>query len=287
MRRILFSFLVAGSPAAFADSFCGYEAGIVGTKGVGFLSPYRVESANLDYDQKRCQVSVFLDSESSSSTVMDCTLIEEFPSQNNRLVLDEDPIFMSEYFAFLVYEWRDNQARIRTREGEYVWVNARYVDPYDKFGPEDVIGVRGLKTSKNVYRAPDTAQIAPAEYIKGSIPQEYLMRLFEYAGVPFAIPEKRWDWFFEKKDPGSFYFEFSYHVTDLVEDASGALWYVADEHLAVEALMRDEREHELVTILGEPIDGIYYSPVIRTVFIPYRDHENRIQAVFWGGPYCD
>lgn len=287
MRIAFFSFLVATSPAAFADSFCGYEAGIVGTKGVGLLSPYRVENADLDYDQKRCQVPVFLGLESTTSTVMDCALLEEFPSQNNSLVMDGDPIFMSEYFAFLVYEWRNNRARIRTREGEHVWVNTRYVYPNDKFGPEDVIGVRGLRTSENVYVAPDIAEIAPAEDINGSIPQEYLMRLFEYADVHFEIPAKRWDWFFEKKDPGSFYFDFSYHVTDLVEDASGALWYVADEHLAVEALMRDEREHELVPILGEPIDGIYYSPVIRTVFIPYRDNENRIQAVFWGGPYCD
>lgn len=287
MRKILTSLLVGAAPAAFADSFCGYEAGIVGTKGVGFLSPSRVENADLDYGQKRCRVPVFLELDSSSSKVMDCTLIEEFPSENNRLVWDGDPIFMSEYFAFLVYEWRDNRARIKTREGVHVWVNARYVYPDDKFGPEDVIGARGLRTSENVYSAPDTTKITTAEDINGSIPQDYLMRLFEYADVPFEISEKRWDWFFEKKDPGSFYFDFSYHVTHLVEDASGALWYVADEHLAVAALIRDEQEHELIPVLGEPIDGIYYSPVIRTVFIPYRDNENRVQAVFWGGPYCD
>lgn len=287
MRDFLLFVLLFVAPNAFADSFCSYEAGLIGTSGVGFVMPYSVETAEYNYQEKRCEVPVFAAPDTEKVSVINCAQIQELPSQYNKLVFEGDPIFASEYFAFLVFEWRGRFARVQLKTGEDVWIKTTHISAIDKFGPEDVIGWRGLRSSKHVYNAPDVEAIAPAENIEGPIAQSFVARAYEYAGVPFEIPEKRWDWFFETREPGDFYFDFAYHVIDVVEDPNGALWYVAEEHLAIAALVRQNHKQELIAILGDPFEGVYYSPVIRTVHLPYRDENGLVQSVFLRGPYCD
>lgn len=81
-----------------------------------------------------------------------------------------------------------------------------------------------------------------------------------------------------------YYYGFTYVVTDVEEDQTGALWYVANEHLTIDALTSEERHIELQDLLNGPKYGPYSSPVIRTVYIPFRDSNGLIQSVFLFGP---
>ncbi len=82
-------------------------------------------------------------------------------------------------------------------------------------------------------------------------------------------------------------FDISYHFTGIVSDDAGALWYVAGELLAVDALFDADRERQPSTLLGEPIEGSYYSEIARAVLIPYREADGVVKSVFHPGPYCD
>ncbi len=287
LRELLLCSLLLAAPYASADSFCNYETGLIGTPGVGFLAPHRVEHAKYSYQDKRCEVPIFSAPNGNAPDFIDCANIEEFPSEYNELLFENDPIFQSEYFAFLVFEWSDEFARINLKSGESGWVKTNYASVRDKFDPENVIGWRGLRSSEHVYGAPDFEQIASKPNINGPIANSYLRRAFEFADVPFEIAKDPWNWFFETSRSGDFYFDFSYHVIDLVEGRGGALWYVAEEHLAIDVLIREELRDELNVVLGEAIEGIYYSPMIRTIYLPYRDEHGIVQSVFLRGPYCD
>lgn len=285
---------IAASPFADADSFCAYESGLIGTTGVGYLAPYLVTDSTYDWESKQCQVSVFASPDATQSELVDCLSIVAFPSEYHDqdafvsgLLAEGYPLDFSDYFAFLVFEWKDGFARVKMRSGEARWVDYKRIKRRARYDREGVIGKRGLKSSEHVYLIPDTSAVAPAEDVSGEIPRAFLQALYDFVELPYQTPDNAWDWVIRTESADDYFFDFSYHVTGIVSDDTGALWYVADEHLAIDALVDTDTEKQLSTILGEPIEGSYYSETVRTVFIPYRDADGVVKSVLHPGPYCD
>jgi len=285
---------IAASPLARADSFCAYEAGLVDTTGVGYLAPYEVVDAVYDWETKRCEIPVFIHPGQKQADIIECLSIEAFPSEYHDqeayvtgLLARGYPLEFSDYFAFLVYEWRDGYAQIKLRSGDLRWIDFESIRWRARYDRNGVIGRRGLRSSTHIYTAPDLSAVAPAENVSGEIPTSFLRALYEYEDLPYKIPENSWDWMIQTDPVADYFFDFSYHVTGVVADDNGALWYEVDEHMAIDALVHETKRPELESILGAPINGTYYSPIIRSVYIPYRDANSVVKSVFYPGPYCD
>lgn len=288
--------MFAGAPfLAIADSFCEYEAGLIGTKGIGYIAPYSAVSSDADYDYetKVCRMPIYASPDAEHYRMVDCLDIEAFPvlyhTQDafvSGLAELGFPITFSDYYAFMVYEWQRPFGRVQLRNGQAAWIKSRHGLGGDEYTRTGVVGLHGQTSSPQLFQEADRSALAPAPDIEGPIALGFLKLLFDDIGTPLEIPEDEWNWFIQSKRD-DYYYGFTYIVTDLLEDENGALWYVTSEHLTIDALTSEERHNELQDLLNAPKRVPYSSPVIRTVYIPFRDNKDIVQSVFFLGPYCD
>ena len=283
------------APPAIADSFCAFDTGLIGTTGIGYVFPYSARSSDADYDYetKTCRVPVFEAPESKVSTLVDCLQIESFPTPYHSdeafvtgLLDNGFPLTFSDYFAFAVYDYQPTFAQIQLHSGEEVWVKTRYASNDIQYQPHRMIGFQGQTSSNLVFEGPDVSEVATPADINGPIAQTHLERLLDDLGIELQVPEKEWDWHL-RHEGNDYYYGFTYTVTDLHEANDGWLWYVATEHLTIDALANRERHQQLQKLFGTTIHGSYSSPAIRTVYLPFRDRDGIVQSVFLPGPYCD
>ena len=295
-KALVVATLFAGSSiGASADSFCGYEAGLIGTKGIGYVSPHSAAAsdADYDYDTKICRVPVYASPEAAQHRMVDCLEIDAFPTEYHSdeayvsgLLENGFPVTFSDYYAFTVFDWAPPFARVKLHSGQSAWIKSKHGLYGNVYHPDRAVGLYGQTTSELFFHRADHSAFAPPPDIEGPVAEAFLKLLFEDLGVPLEVPQDMWDWFITSARH-DYYYGFTYNVTAIEEDEAGGLWYVASEHLTIDALASGKRHQELETLLNGPKHGPYSSPVIRTVYIPFRDADGIVQSVFLPGPYCD
>lgn len=176
------------SLTAEADSFCAYEAGLIGTNGVGYIAPYSAVSSDADYDyeSKVCRIPVYALPDADQHTMVDCLEIEAFPTQYHSQEafvrgLSETgfPITFSDYYAFMIYEWKAPFGRVRLQNGQTAWIKSRHGLGGDQYTIEGVIGLHGQSSSQQLFQEADLSALAPSPDIEGPIALELLKLLFD------------------------------------------------------------------------------------------------------------
>jgi len=276
---------------AVADSFCEYDKGYLGTTAIGIISPHELSSHAHSEGAKQCFVTVQPDADRYARyTAFDvsCFDIEPLPSRYiytpQNVPADHDPS-RNEYFAYMVFKETPKFLELRLRDGTPIFVKkpALY-EP--RFTGEHMIGMEGLTTSEKLYSAPDITAETHAPNYTGDIQQSFVSRMVEH---PDFDP-KQMDVYMtdiEKRNTFRLWLvDFSYTVTAIVTGPDGRQWYKTEEQIKLDT------QGAPYPNLRNPdpdadYEGTIQSDVLRTVYLPFRDPEGRIESVFLPGPYCD
>ena len=71
---------VFGNTNAYADSFCGFDNGLIGTKAIGYVAPFSLKTEI--YEAGICELKVHKSPTIDSiSDILSCTTFQHIPSQ--------------------------------------------------------------------------------------------------------------------------------------------------------------------------------------------------------------
>ncbi len=300
--------------ATYADSFCGYDAGLIGTKAVGSIAAFSVKDVTIDPETYACTVLAYdevpaLNSETKTPTAPQAYPCEDFihmPSpyvdgyKGSKYQPEGFPIAKSEYFAFLVFASKDNMAKISLRTGEEKWIdtanpNARSF-PYEYQG-EGVKATIGLSspTQSGIYSEPrfDSPDRVIGAFIKprwvSRFEDDAYEKFFQHPFFQYLAREGKIN--IEGQKIGEFVnklgsgFEIIYDVEEIIKDDEGREWLKASERFSQTTHYYDwdSRPYE-----GDGIDlSTLVSDPIRTVYFPYREPSGTITMVMVDGEACD
>lgn len=306
--------------SAKADSWCGFEAGLVGTTAIGYVMPWELLPNNTEgnpYTDEvavTCSVSSYATSDPSQATVntRSCNEFEFVPSRY--VPEDEENPGASPYFAFLVYSAQHNMAEVRLQTGQPLWV--RHNRSYSfKFAANDNIShghgtihlpsFEGAPTETTIHLSPsfddetepfvDLLKQDPSLFERNSNIQKFFndpvfglldaLSLYDPSQKRAYLETPSWETQFET----------SYNGIRLLEDENGFQWLEAEEvlvqhtlwqvnHLDVDGLDVSDEEKQRLKALA------YTSAIsdpLRTVYFPYRSPDGTILMVLTQGVACD
>lgn len=309
---------------ANADSWCDFETGLLGSRAIGYEAPGSFEPYDWTANPlagaalKNCQLLTFEtpENEELSGTLRSCGDFVHVPSayvtDENNQGLGEHPA-ESEYFMIQIFEARGSWARVKMKEGDFKWLKSKRRHGFSLYFTRTAAARhRGVAWSlKNeigvptrVYTAPDLRAVdetVHAERFQLRYSEEHIQGAEPFFGQPvFEMLES-----VGKFDPNNVLehinapvwqsgFAVQYLASDVVEDASGMLWFKADEVLTQETLWNVERSE--IDNLGvsdhdkarfkDTLYKRYESDPFRTVFFPFRTPDGTILTVL-SDPFCD
>lgn len=304
---------------ASADSWCGFEAGLVGTKAIGYAMPSRLapnnteENPYTDEAAANCSVLAYTDADRSTAIeeLRSCGDFEYVPSQN---IWDEKNPAASEYFAFLVYSSVNDMAEVRLQSGASRWVrhtrsyNFRFAannDIHFGHGDSHLGSFEGSPTATTMHnstsfdavtepfnelveRNPSLLESNPS--IRGFFDEPVFdlleaVKLYDPSEKQAYLDAPSWDTQFEP----------SYIGIKLHNDENAHQWLEAEEVLVqhtawqldradVDALdISEDEKDRFKALLSKRVT----SEPVRTVFFPYRSPDGTILMVLTQGAACD
>lgn len=288
---LLITFILQFSQRAAADSFCDYDEGLIGTKAIGFVNPFKLLKKEWDFEKGQCAVWTFADpkmSDPSQATLRQCAEFTPLPSKYIDVAPDTDlatanqQLVRNDYFSLLVFGILGNALKVELRDGSSTWV--RVTDNWDAKEDLYILGdnpqISGRQpTETKYYTQPRLSTEASPPSYHGQVQADF-----------FAHPyfkESRTKGYFDPDDieayaQGTLAFGFIYNVLAIIRDDKGTEWFEVEEHL-------EQGLEDWSDALSLPPDFQYpiQSDVIRKIYIPFRGQEGIIQTVFLPGPYCD
>ena len=299
--------------AAYADSFCGYDAGLIGTKGIGSIPPWGLKDITIELETYACTVLVY-DKESKPSPEIE-TASQSYPCEDfihmpspyvddykgSKYQPEGFPIASSEYFRFLVFDSQDDKVLISLRTGEEKWVEmknpGRWSFPY-KYQGEGVKATIGFSspTQSGIYSEPrfDSPDRVRGEFIKPLWVSRFGDDAYEkFFQNPFFqdlarkgkinIEGQKIGEFVNKVGSG---FEIIYDVEEIIRDDEGREWLKASERFSQSVFYYDWKHPSPED--DKNFDGeAFVSDPIRTVYFPYREPSGTITMVMVDGFVCD
>lgn len=306
-----------GTPAN-ADSFCGFDEGLIGTKATGYVHPLALSTHNIELET--CEITVFdTPDESSVATTALCTDFLNVPS----IYLDESEAasmaaIESEYFRLQVFGSQDLWVQLAFKDGENKgekkWVKKDYASASDALyqirSDDSPVQIAGSHPSQAaIYDAPRLDK--PARYMgqymrgisDGWIDQTIDMSFFQEEVFQILKSHDLFDPnHIEAAKLATHYGDIlliGYEVTDIIQDEDGRQWLEAQEYLSISywafwdylELALDAQDKELSAQERDQLDealsgGEFRSKAGRTVYFPYREPSGTITMVMSDGPNC-
>ena len=297
------------SQAAYADSFCGYDAGLIGTKAIGYIAPYAVKDITILPPSYDCTVSAY-DEITNSKLVnaqpnsYSCDEFIHMPSpyvdgfagnENNPKGF---PIAASDYFAFLVFNAKDDLAQISLRSGDMKWVKVskNKVFPYHYRGEDTKVFITDSRpTQSGIYSAPD---LTSPDRLRGSFDRpirdwilegDIQRKFFNHPFFEYLARENKVNFetgLAEYANDINSDFAILYKVQSIHKDQDGREWLKASEYL-YQALHNYDWVWESAPQEEGNNESEITSAPIRTVYFPYREPSGTITMVMTQGGYCD
>lgn len=282
------------SQVAVADSFCEYDKGFIGTEAIGFIQPFSMAWHTHEAGTNECFITVRSEPNLYARAIaydVPCFDIQPLPSPYiytpETVPADHNPA-ENEYYSFMVFAETSRFIESRLRDGTPVFIEkpATYKP---RFTHTNAIGIYGLTSSEKFYSAPDFKAETHAPDYQGEIQQEFMSLMIE---DPDFDPKQASAYMANtpaKNSLNVWTVDFSYTVTDIVTDPEGRQWYKTDEQIKLDLLGETyPKLQEAYGDIDHPEAGSsIVSPVLRTVYIPFRDLEGQVVNVFLPGPYCD
>ena len=310
---------------AYADSFCGYDENLIGTKAIGDVRPYQVDMHEYKvggYDEKGyitsrdalCAVKAYdAPSEDLTPEILPCADFMHVPSEYVGNDSDRNLNISSEYYAFLAFDAADGWAELALNEGGKKWVkskNKRGFDlPYHYISDDaQVTGLLSHPTQSLIFTAPDLKTRHPyfgdykrtigARWLRGVVPADFfdhpIFELLESYGLydPKKLKSGVLPDYHEL-------LELTYEVTSIVKDHEGREWLKAEEYLGLSLVFLTDRIEyasgkEGNVFSQEQRQAIralgseqHKSTSLGTVYFPYREPSGTITMVMTDGPDCD
>jgi len=302
------------SSTAHADSFCGFDMGLVGTKAIGFVHPVNLDMHK--YETGICEINVFdSTSELASKSSYKCTDFQHIPSRYIDAYQEEegfDPI-ASDYFYLQVLDAKDNWAQLVLKTGETKWVKkaglGNFDFPYQFKANEAPVSINmPYPTQSGVYSEPrfDKPDRYHGSYMRdltdGWIDSQVNLDFFN--SEIFKLMEKHGLFNASHMEEGKLatnYGEFlhiSYDVSNIIRDEEGREWLKAKEVLELSYhnlgnfihSKLNEQDANISSDVESNVHDIFWdharSKPGRTVYFPYRDPSGTITMVMHDGPNC-
>lgn len=311
---IMSTCLMGSYGLAHADSFCGFDEGLIGTKAIGYVSPFYI--GGYDYDAGICEVEI-VDSKSNQSNpiVKPCIDFQHVPSSNIDHYADEDgfdPVG-SDYFQFQVFDAQDLWVQIALKSGQKKWTKLKSQPygafPYQYVPGKEIKSYAGHPTQGMIFSEPRLDK--PAYYLSGflrnitdfwiaqTIPPDFFQHeVFQLAAQYDVFDPSH----IENAKIATHYGEFlhiGYDLKDIIRDDEGREWLKAQEYLTISRYDFEHFVEREAEALGKPLSKedsrrllqIDYhnlrSDAGRIVYFPYREPSGTITMVLSDGPDCD
>jgi len=294
--------------SAFADSFCGYDAGLIGTKAIGYIAPYSLKDAVVTPETFACTISAYDDVEDlSAAQTYPCEDFKHMPSQyvdgykGTEHNPEGFPIAQSDYFALLVFDAKENMAQISLRSGAKKWVE---IKPHHKTDFAYHYQGKGIKakipgrapTQSGLYSAP---RLDAPDRLRSGFFRARWQDMFETEAFDSFFQHPFYQWLASEgkiniegrkieefaNDLGSG-FEIIYEVEEIIKDEEGREWLKASEHFlqTLHIYDWDTRPFEDDENFN-PSEHV--SDPLRTVYFPYREPSGTITMVMVQAGWCD
>lgn len=306
---------VGSALVAHADSFCGFERGLIGTKSIGHYPPYLLKTQN-KLGNGPCEVLLYdtLPVLDQAPQISNCMDVKRIPSVYVDQGLEQGfPVETSEYFQFLIYDVQETWVQVALNTGEKKWVQSLsdypLHFPYHYKGDTESAPIEQANpTQSMIFTAPDLNKPDPyfGHYMRNVsnywFDQEVPYSFFEH---PLFTELARLNLFdpnhIEQGKLGLYkdLFEITYEVKHIVKDSAGREWLEADEVLSVSNQyfswkLGDKLKKQRISIPQEErlkinhtiADGFKTEP-LRSVYFPYREPSGTITMVMSNGPICD
>jgi len=299
---------------ASADSFCGYDKGLIGTTAIGYVAPASLDTHR--YETGACELNVFdTATDNSDSEVQLCTDFKHVPSANLDYygTNEFDPI-ANEYFRLQAFDSKDLWVQLSLKTGEKKWTKLKYKKRYGfryHFSAERIIESHEFSS----YPTQSSAFLSPSLNAPDDIMGQYFRQITDFLidqNIPldffnhevFKILEK-----YEAFNPdhieqgklATYYgdmFELRYEVKSILKDEDGREWLETKEYLGLSSYKLFKRLEEKLAKLNTSLSeeeaelayhntGAIRSKAGRTVYFPYREPSGTITMVMTSGPDCD
>ena len=310
---ILSLILCAALPLpAHGDSYCGYDKGLIGTKAVGHISPYQIETESSD-DAQSCIVNIYhAPGDEAPSSTRPCVDFVHMPSPYLGNAKDGTLNPMGDYFSFLAYKEDGAFAQIKLNSGETKWVKNKHAQPFNLpyFYSEDGISSAPQgehPTQSMVFVEP---RLDKPDYYFGTYNRGLNKYWIDGEVSPAFFTHDIFDHLekigvfnsadIEKGELGKYteLLEITYQVKSIVKDDDGREWLEAQEFLSLRSSWLEDRVENLLRkqdkelseedrlSLREMSQETIKSGPARTIYIPYREPSGTITMVMSDGPDC-
>jgi len=295
-----------------ADSFCGFDEGLIGTKAIGFVSPASLDTHK--YETGICELNTFeTASENAPSSIHLCTDFKHVPSVYLESV-EDIKLLGSDYFLLQAFDAKDLWVQMSLKSGEKKWVKMKYPNPY-RFDYQYIEGktvkphtFSNHPTQSAIYLQPRLDKPAGhlGGYLRGAtdnwIDQDIPLDFFNHD--VFKIMEK-YELFnpdhIEQAKLATNYgdiLDIRYDVHAIIRDTDGREWLETKEYLGLSTYdffaKIEDGLAKLDMSLTEEESSLIYNDVQsirskagRTIYFPYREPSGTITMVMTSGPDCD
>jgi len=310
MKLFIVSVILFASTAiystAFADSSCGLDKELIGTKAIGSIGPRSLANHKYEYEPPLCELNVF---EAPAGTG-----IAEVMPCNHFMPLREEGL-QSDYYRLKVFDADGIWLQLSLKNGEKKWAQQIFASPtaypYQHISNDAPAYVnKSIPTQTGIYDEPRLDK--PALYrgqqlgyltdawIDWTIPLEF----FSHDGFKLLKKYGAFDSkHIEQGKLATHYGDFlyaAYDVKAIIKDAQGREWLKAEEYLGVAGYnflafieknidVKDKQfsdaENDLINKIVH--QGILRSKAGQTVYFPYREPSGTITMVMTSGPDCD
>jgi len=301
-------------PMAYADSFCGFDERLIGTKAIGSVSPRQLESLISETDI--CMLNLFdTPNETNEQNTTACMDIQYLPSRFFNYEEEGFDPLASDYFQFQAFDADGIWVQLALKTGQRKWAKQKNINPerypyYHTTDDAPVFVNRKIPTQTGIYDEPRLDK--PSQY-KGQQLGHLTDDWIDYT-IPLGLFNhdifKRLETYgvfnsshIEVGKLATHYGEFlyaAYDVKAIIKDKEGREWLKAEEFLDVapfdfwhfvakeldaqgKKLSRNDRE----LIDSASYDETFRSDAGRTVYFPYREPSGTITMVMTDGPDCD
>jgi len=304
------------SQHAIADSFCGFDEGLIGTKAIGYIAPASLEGNS--YTKEACKLNAFeTPSDETKPSVLSCTDFQHIPSiyVNNDESKDFNPI-KNEYYQLQVFDAKNIWVQVALKSGDKKWIkqnskrSSEFGFPYQYKTDEAAVLARGYQPTQGaIFEAPNLNK--PDRYIG-----QYMRGLTDYwvdQNIPLDFFShdvfkvlKQYNLFDSNHiEQGKLvthygeFFDIGYKVKAIIKDVEGREWLKAEEYLVIPyyrlwGYIEPKLKEQGLKFSDEDMAVLHNfdwedrrSAAGRTVYFPYREPSGTITMVMTDGPECD
>lgn len=278
--------------ASWADSWCSFDQGFLGTAATGYVFPSGLEGNVAIADSaertpliKECRIQTYAAPGGTATSMADCVDLHYTPSE----YIDAQSPLGSEYFTLMVFDTKDAFVQLRAKDNAPVWAKT-------KTGwPVEAIGRGGVFPADQIFSKPDRAfALAPLKAMENDNTIQAKIRAM-FAGTDYATSKN--DAIARLRIPPAeqgFYADFVYEPQQEITSVDGTRWLKAQERLQWD-WMWDDHENKPpqpdkkfgVDQLSDENNQFQTEP-LRTVYIPVRSPDGTLLNVAsYGNLYCD